>query len=208
MDIPTQKQAMRRVSVERILAIDPDDRRRQDADLTRRLATLPGFEAAGTILLYVSAFSEEIATGPALRQVLSLGKRLVCPRVDRPARRLRLYRVDDPEFDLVRGSMGIPEPSRRLAAVAPEEIDWALVPGLAFDDRGFRLGRGGGYYDRLLPTLRPDAPRWALAYDCQWVESLPTEPHDQPLDGIVSPGREWRAASGSASGEWRVASGE
>jgi 5-formyltetrahydrofolate cyclo-ligase len=189
MDIPAQKQALRRVMVERILAIDPDDRRRQDADLIRRLATLPGFDAAGTVLLYVSAFPEEIATGPALRQVLSLGKRLVCPRVDRPARRLRLFRVDDLQSDLVSGSMGIPEPGRHLAAVAPEEIDWALVPGLAFDDRGFRLGRGGGYYDRLLPTLRPDAPRWALAYDCQRVASLPNEPHDQPLDGIVSPER-------------------
>jgi 5-formyltetrahydrofolate cyclo-ligase len=88
--------------------------------------------------------------------------------------------------------MGIPEPGRHLAEVAPEEIDWALVPGLAFDDRGFRLGRGAGYYDRLLPTLRPDAPRWALAYDCQWIEALPNESHDQPLDGIVSPGKFWR----------------
>jgi len=201
MDIPAQKQAIRRVMVERILALDQDDRRRQDADLTRCLATLPGFEAAETVLLYVSAFPEEITTGPALRQVLSRGKRLVCPRVDRPARRIQLYQVVDPESDLVRGSMGIPEPSRHLAAVAPEEIDWALVPGLAFDDRGFRLGRGGGYYDRLLPTLRPDAPRWALAYDCQRVVSLPTEPHDQPLDGIVSPGGSWRKTSGSRSGE-------
>ncbi len=196
MDIPAQKQAIRRDMVERILAIDQDDRRRQDAHLTDRLATLPGFEAAGTVLLYVSAFAEEITTGPALRQVLSMGKRLVCPRVDRPARRLRLYRVDDPECDLVAGSMGIPEPSRHLAAVAPEEIDWVLVPGLAFDDRGFRIGRGAGYYDRLLPTLRPDAPRWALAYDCQWVASLPTQSHDQPLDGIVSPGRWWQRDEG------------
>jgi len=183
MDIPAQKQVMRRVMVERILAMDPDDRRRQDADLMRRLVTLPGFEAAGTVLLYASVFPEEIATGPALRQVLWLGKRLVCPRVDRPARRLRLFRVDDPESDLVSGSMGIPEPGRHLAAVAPEEIDWVLVPGLAFDDRGFRLGRGGGYYDRLLPTLRPDAPRWALAYDCQRVTSLPTEPMTSPSTG-------------------------
>ena len=189
MDIPAQKQAMRLAMVERILAIDPDDRRRQDADLLRRLETLPGFEAAGTVLLYVSAFPEEIATGPALRRVLALGKRLVCPRVDRAARRLRLFRVEDPESDLVPGSMGIPEPGRHLAAIAPEEIDWVLVPGLAFDDRGFRLGRGAGYYDRLLPTLRADAPRWALAYDCQRVAALPTEPHDQPLDGIVSPGK-------------------
>src|SRR3954468_15552757 len=142
MDIPALKQAIRRAMVARILALGPDDRRRQDSDLTGRLATLPGFEAAGTVLLYVTAFPEEITTGPALLQVLSTGKRLVCPRVDRPARRLRLHRVEDPEADLTRGAMGIPEPRRRLATVEPEEIDWALVPGLAFDDRGFRLGRG------------------------------------------------------------------
>jgi len=202
MDIAAQKQALRRVMVERILALDPKDRGRLDADLTRRLPGLPGFEAAGTVLLYVSAFPEEIATGPALRQVLSSGRRLVCPRVDRRAHRLRLYQVDDPESDLVRGSMGIPEPGRHLTEVAPVEVDWALVPGLAFDDRGFRLGRGGGYYDRLLPTLRPDVPRWALAYDCQGVTSLPTEPHDQPLDGIISPGRAWHRGWRVASGEW------
>ena len=56
-----------------------------------------------------------------------------------------------------------------------------LVPGLAFDARGYRLGRGAGHYDRLLPTLRPDAPRWALALDCQLVEGLPIEPHDVPI---------------------------
>ena len=63
------------------------------------------------------------------------------------------------------------------------------MPGLGFDDLGFRLGRGAGHYDRLLPLLRPDAPRWALALDCQWVEDLPVEPHDVPIDGVVSPGK-------------------
>ena len=65
-----------------------------------------------------------------------------------------------------------------------------LVPGLAFDARGYRLGRGAGHYDRLLPRLRPEVSRWALILDCQWVEDLPVEPHDIPLDGVVSPGRE------------------
>ena len=63
------------------------------------------------------------------------------------------------------------------------------MPGLAFDAEGFRLGRGKGHYDRLLPTLRPEAPRWALALGPQWVDALPVEAHDQPLDGILGVGR-------------------
>jgi 5-formyltetrahydrofolate cyclo-ligase len=187
MDIRPQKQSLRRAMVDRILALDPDDRRGQEADLADRFAVLPGFEEARIVLIYVSAFPEEIATGPMLLGTLGRGKRLVCPRVDRAERRLRLFEVTDPELDLARGTLGIPEPRRRCLEIAPDQVDWVLVPGLAFDDRGFRLGRGAGHYDRLLPTLRPDAPRWALALDCQWVEALPVEPHDVPLDGIVSP---------------------
>jgi 5-formyltetrahydrofolate cyclo-ligase len=61
------------------------------------------------------------------------------------------------------------------------------VPGLAFDNRGFRLGRGAGHYDRLLPSLRSDAVCWALCLSCQVVEALPVEPHDAPLDGFSAP---------------------
>ena len=59
--------------------------------------------------------------------------------------------------------LGIPEPRPDLPEVPPAAVDWALVPGLAFDERGFRLGRGAGYYDRLIPLLRPDAICWASA---------------------------------------------
>lgn len=173
--------------VERILAVDSNERLRQESDLIDRFATLPGFDAAGTVLLYVSAFPEEINTLPMLERALAEGKRLVCPRVDRPSRRLRLFQVDDLRTDLRPGTLGIPEPGRGCQPIEPDEVDWVLVPGLAFDDRGFRLGRGAGHYDRLLPTLGQEAPRWALALDCQWVDFLPTEPHDQPLNGVVSP---------------------
>ena len=189
MDIPTRKRAIRRAMIARILALGPGDRRVQEAILADRLPDLPGFRSAATVLLYVSAFPEEIATGPMLRQVLGRGQRLVCPRVDRARRRLGLFRVDDPDRDLVPGTLNIPEPRPECPEVAPEAIDWVLVPGLAFDDRRYRIGRGAGHYDRLLPSLRPDAPRWALILDCQWVEMLPTEPHDVSLDGVLSPGK-------------------
>jgi 5-formyltetrahydrofolate cyclo-ligase len=186
MDLARRKRALRRAMVARILAMDPDRRCLEEAYLAERFVTLPGLAAAGTVLMYLSAFPEEIATGPMVDRVLRLGKRLVCPRVDRSERRLRLHRVEDLGADLARGTLGIPEPRPDRPEVEASGIDWVLVPGLAFDARGFRLGRGAGHYDRLLPRLRGDAPRWALAFDAQWVEALPVEPHDQPLDGIVS----------------------
>jgi 5-formyltetrahydrofolate cyclo-ligase len=187
MDPKAEKRVLRRAIVERLLAMDPLDRRAQEAELSARLAGLPGFAEAEVVLLYVSAFPEEIATAPLLQLALALGKRLACPRVDRPARRLRLAAIAHPDHDLTPGTLGIREPRADLPELAPDRIDWALVPGLAFDDRGYRLGRGGGYYDRLLPTLSPDAPRWALILEPQWVERLPVEPHDQRLDGVASP---------------------
>ncbi len=189
LDIKAEKRALRRDLISRILALDPCDRREQEAVLLDRFPTLPGFAEAATVLLYASVFPEEIVTRPMLDLALRLGKRLVCPRVDRTENRLRLYQVVDPDADLIPGTKNIPEPRPDAPELAPEEIDWVLTPGLGFDDRGFRLGRGAGHYDRLLARLRPDAPRWALALDPQWVSALPVEPHDQPLDGVVSPSR-------------------
>jgi 5-formyltetrahydrofolate cyclo-ligase len=189
MDLARQKRDLRRAIKERILALRPDVHSAQQAALETRFDTLPGLSQAATVLLYVSAFPEELDTRPWLAWTLGQGRRLVCPRVDRQGPRLRLHEIRDPDTELVAGTLGIPEPRRDLPEVDPADVDWVLVPGLAFDPRGYRLGRGAGLYDRLLPTLRPDAPRWALCLDCQWVDELPVAAHDVPLDGIVSPGR-------------------
>ena len=185
MDFKARKVEIRREVIARILAMDSEDRRRQEAALTRRFETLPGFGPARVVLLYASAFPEEIDTRAILRRSLELGKRLVLPTVDRTLRALRLFEVADLDRDLVTGHRGIPEPRPGGPEVEPAAVDWVLVPGLAFDDRGHRLGRGAGHYDKLLPTLRPEVPRWALILDAQWSEDLPVEPHDQPLDGVA-----------------------
>ena len=185
MDLKARKSEIRREVVARIMAMDPGDRAAQERALALRFEGLPGLDRAGTVLLYASAFPEELETRPMLLRAAELGKRVVLPKVDRRSRSLRLFEVADLDRDLVIGHRGIPEPRPGYPEVEPAAVDWVLVPGLAFDDRGHRLGRGAGHYDRLLPRLRPEVPRWALVLEAQWVEDLPIEPHDQPLDGVA-----------------------
>lgn len=187
MTIRQAKRRLRRETIARVLALEPAERQRQQRALADAFPELPGFASAEVVLLYAAAFAEEIETRELLRLASDLGKRLICPRVDRKARRLRLLGIADPARDLIMGDLGIPEPRSSAPEVSPEAIDWVLVPGVAFDARGYRLGRGGGYYDRLLPLLRPDTPCWALAFEPQWVEAVPDETHDQRLSGVVSP---------------------
>jgi 5-formyltetrahydrofolate cyclo-ligase len=189
MDVRSRKRLVRRATLERVLALDPADRATQESVLTARFATLPGLGRAERVLLYVSAFADEPETRSWLGHVLESGKTLICPRVDRPARRLRLFVVEDVDADLKTTAMGIGEPSESCVPVEPSQVDWVLVPGVAFDARCARLGRGGGYYDRLLPLMRPEVPRWSLVFDEQWCDDLPLEPHDALVDGVVSPSR-------------------
>jgi 5-formyltetrahydrofolate cyclo-ligase len=173
-----------------IAALDPDERRKQEDALFARFAGLPGLNEARSVLLYMPALAEEPRLPGLFSLAYAMKKTVLCPRVDRRARRLRLHPVADPATDLSPGALGIPEPRPGLPEVPPSFVDWVLVPGLAFDERGFRLGRGGGYYDRLLPQLRPDAICWALCLSCQLVYRLPTEPHDAPLNGVSAPERD------------------
>jgi 5-formyltetrahydrofolate cyclo-ligase len=183
------KRGVRRSIVAEVLGLDPEERSIQESLLLARFAELPGLRTARTVLLYIKAFPEEVDTLTLLRGALQSGKRVVCPRVERAEHRLRLFQITSLSADLEPGILGIPEPRDCCGEVSPAEVDWALIPGLAFDLNCYRLGRGGGHYDRLLPLLRPDTPRWALGFDCQLIASLPVEPHDVPVSGVATPRR-------------------
>jgi 5-formyltetrahydrofolate cyclo-ligase len=191
------KRQWRRSILAAISTIDPSDRSDQEAALVEAFPKLPGWNDAQTVLLYATAFAEEIRTARLLSMVYDAGKRLILPRVDGAERRLRLHHVADLRRDLATGVLGIPEPLAGVPEVAANAVDWALVPGVAFDDRGYRLGRGAGHYDRLLPGMRPDCVCWALGLNCQLVPCLPVEPHDVALDGVTTPGRTIRGVGRS-----------
>jgi 5-formyltetrahydrofolate cyclo-ligase len=201
------KRQWRRSIIAAIDALDPDDRRAQEYALVDAFAGLPGWAEARTVLLYVSAFAEEIRTAPFLSMAYDAGKRVILPRVDRSEWRLRLHPVSDPRSELTPGVLGIPEPAPTLPEIPAVAIDWALIPGVAFDDLGFRLGRGAGHYDRLLPGMRPDCICWAFCLSCQLVPRLPVEPHDVPLEGITAPNRTIRGAGRAGRAQGSVGGG-
>lgn len=168
--------------------------------MAARLLDLPSYGEAGTVLLYIKAFPEEIEIAPVLAHALESGKRVVCPRVDRRAG-LVLHEIRDLARDLRPGMLNIPEPHLDSPTIAPEAVDWALAPGVAFDASCNRLGRGAGHYDRLLPRLRGDVEVWAMAFDRQIVVGLPVEPHDVPLRGVITPSRRYERPATGGDGQ-------
>jgi 5-formyltetrahydrofolate cyclo-ligase len=187
--IQHRKRDLRRSIRKLILGLDPGIRAAEEAELIARFHGLPGYAAAQTILLYLSAFPEEIDTRPCFLHAITAGKRVLCPRVQCEENRLRLFQISSLSAHLQPGILGIPEPRDDCVEVDVAAVDWALIPGLAFDEGCYRLGRGGGYYDRLLPRMRPESPCWAIGFDCQIERELPVEPHDVPIDGIATPRR-------------------
>jgi 5-formyltetrahydrofolate cyclo-ligase len=131
-------------------------------------------------------------------RALAAGKVVVAPRVDPPARMLRVFRITDPDRDLETGYHGIPEPRTSCPEVALDRVDWVLVPGVAFDASGRRLGYGGGFYDRLLPFIAKAAPRVAGVFEMQIVDEVPTAPHDVRVDAIATEQRTLDCASMAA----------
>lgn len=142
-----------------------------------RVEALPEFQHAATILLYM-ALPDEVPTMDFIRKWEGR-KRIALPVVDGDSLLLREYRVDG----IAPGWKGIMEPCAAAAAIAPSEIGLALVPGVAFDRCGGRLGRGGGFYDRLLPQL--GCPVIGLCRQWRIVAQVPREPWDAPVDGVV-----------------------
>lgn len=149
------------------------------------LSALAPYRSAEVVLWYVSMPSE-LATSPAIEAALAEGKRVAVPWCDGDD--LGLWRLESVS-ELEPGTWGIPEPppSRRGETerlVAPEAIELMVVPGLAFDRRGRRLGHGKGYYDRLL--ARSSAVRAGLCYEAQLFPNVPAGPRDAVMDWLVT----------------------
>ena len=136
-------------------------------------------------MFYVS-FGSEVATHEMINRCFNTGKKVVVPLVDKQKRRLIPYRINSFDHDLTNGTMGILEPKKdRCREVLPKDVDIAIVPGLAFSEDGWRIGYGGGFYDRFLRELKIKTV--SLAFEMQIIDHLPFSPHyDVPVGCIVT----------------------
>lgn len=158
----------------------------KSALIKEKLFGLPEFRESQAIMFFLS-FGQEVRTEAMVRESLALGKQVLVPKTDTKNHRLILSRLVDYDADLAPGIWGIPEPRpQALRPVDAKVMDLVLVPGVAFDKTGNRLGYGGGYYDRLFPTLKKATPLVALAFACQLVAMVPTEAFDQPVDCLIT----------------------
>lgn len=148
-------------------------------EITSRLESHALFRAAQTVLLYRS-LPGEVSTAPLLR--CHNEKRILLPAVVGPVLELRIYNGED---SLRRGASGVFEPEG-AAFTDYGRIGLAVIPGIAFDRRGNRLGRGGGYYDRLLAELKKTGiPTVGLCFCFQKFDAIPVEAHDIPVDEVL-----------------------
>lgn len=183
-----QKRALRSELFAVRARLSQEDRFVKSRAIAERIEDLPAFRDARVVALYAPLGTEvdsfQIAFRAAARAV-----RIVYPRAVHGERRLVFARCEPGE--LVRGPLGANEPPGNAPAVELDEVECVVLPGVAFSTSGVRLGRGGGYYDATLEHM-PRAPRVGIAFDVQLVPTLPREPHDAPLDAVVTESRTLR----------------
>jgi 5-formyltetrahydrofolate cyclo-ligase len=185
------KAELRAEARRRLRALDTQAKGAAEAEIGRRVWDVPEIAAARTLLLFAD-LPEEVSTHAIAAEALRRGLTIVYPRTLPETRGMTLHRVASIDH-LRTGSYGIREPDvERCPEVAEESIDAALVPGLAWDRRGSRLGRGAGYYDRLFGNAAWRGFRCGIFFSLQEVEEIPAEPWDLPLDAVVTEGEVWR----------------
>ena len=159
-------------------------------EIAKRLFTLEEFQNAEVVLSYQS-FRSEVETTEMNQKIRESGKSLYLPKTYADRKEMAFYRVYS-DADLIPGYQGILEPqekepfTEKLASLKPEKV-LMLMPGAAFDDKGNRIGYGGGYYDRFLSQMgRYIGNRFMLAFEMQWVKEVEAEACDIRVNRILT----------------------
>ncbi len=175
------KKALRREIGAKKRALTPEEVGRRSAILAERLFETPQYRSCRSLYAYLS-FNQEVRTDPIIARAWADGKRVAVPKV--MGREMLFIWIDDFDGLAPQGAYSIPEPVAD-GPVADDATALVLMPGLAFDLEGHRVGYGGGYYDRFL-AAEPDHPLVALCYDFQMLDRLEVEAHDVPVDLIIT----------------------
>lgn len=180
------KNEIRKQILEARKALSPEEVIAKSTKIFYRLQHFPLYQNARHVLAYID-FRNEVKTDLIIKDLLSSGKNVIIPVSIPETKEMMISQVLDPEKELAKGAYGILEPKKEfIRKVNPDDLDLILVPGVAFDVRGYRIGYGGGYYDRFFGQQIKKIPSVALAYDFQIIEAVPRDFFDHPVDYIIT----------------------
>ncbi|MEN9559241.1 MAG: hypothetical protein RLZZ502_452 [Pseudomonadota bacterium] len=167
--------------------IEPQIRKKASNHIVDTLLAAQIVAASKVVLIY-AALEEEVNLDALIAPLTRQGKRVLVPRFGRVPGLMTLWQVRQPSALIdSKKTFGVRQPDVSLTQPAePKDVDLVLVPGLAFDPKGRRLGFGGGYYDRLLPKCAPHCQRLGIAFAAQLCEELPSEAHDVPMHAVLT----------------------
>ncbi len=183
------KESIRKEALTAREALPVEDLISKSTNVAKQFLSTELYKNANTIMAYID-FRNEVQTEKIIKTAIADGKRVVIPISKVETRQLVLSEIINYDIELEAGAYGILEPrSKYLRETDPELVDLVLIPGVAFDTRGHRIGYGAGYYDRFLGKVRKDTSKLALAFELQIVDHACEDSHDVPVDTIITEDR-------------------
>ncbi|WP_339060974.1 5-formyltetrahydrofolate cyclo-ligase [Tepidibacillus marianensis] len=179
------KQSLRQYFTERRNQLTKEDVRESSEVIIERLLHHPIYQKSNIVMAYL-AFRHEVDLTPLIEQAWIEGKQILIPKTDRKSKQMEPYRMES--WDEVKeGNYGILEPVQcDKSPFSLHQIELVLVPGLAFDEEGYRLGYGGGFYDRFFDRFTNLPHCIGIAYDFQYITYIPRDKHDYPMKEICT----------------------
>ncbi|MCX7990906.1 MAG: 5-formyltetrahydrofolate cyclo-ligase [Proteobacteria bacterium] len=185
MDIRVEKREIRKKILSLRDKLSENDLNLYSSVIMESFFSLDEVKSGKTFFIFVN-FKSEVKTTPIIEKLIKDGKRVVVPYTDAKNKQLILCYIKSLS-ELKEGTYGILEPDISISERANlADIDIAVIPGSVFDVSGGRVGYGGGFYDRVIPKLRADVPKIALAFDFQVIEKVPMGYYDKRMDIIVT----------------------
>lgn len=185
-EIREKKQVIRNNIAKILEELSDEELSKKTKQVEDRLFEFANFLEAKIVLLYVNN-KLEVTSRNIIKKCFDFNKIVILPAFDIKKHKMKLLKVDDLDNDLTTGPRGILEPDINRCKIVPVDcIDLAIIPGVAFDEKGGRIGTGEGYYDRFIPKLSITTRKVAIALECQIIQQVPVESHDKHVDIIIT----------------------
>ena len=184
--ITKTKIAIRKTIIQKRKALSDLEKDEKNLAIAQRLFGMDEFKKSKTVFCFIST-AFEIQTERIIRESLRLGKQVFVPLLDPGGENLQASRIPSMDIDFVIGEYGVRQPAPKFRDVVPfSNIDFVVVPGLAFDNFGNRIGYGGGFYDKFFKKITRDVSRVAVSYDFQLFNVVPHSDLDEPVHFLIT----------------------